>query len=72
MMTRDHFEELSEPILQRLRAPMEAALRDSGMTLEQVMAAGPTQDYDPRYGSNEGFWTTAMFIEAVYDGVQAN
>jgi len=46
------------------------ALRDSGMTLEQVKAAGPTKDYDSRYGSNEGFWTTDMFIEAVYDGVQ--
>jgi cyclase len=37
-----------------------------GMTLEQVKAARPTLDFDPRYGSDTGFWTTAMFIEAVY------
>jgi glyoxylase-like metal-dependent hydrolase (beta-lactamase superfamily II) len=36
------------------------------MTLEQVKAAKPTLDYDPRYGSTTGFWTTDMFIEAVY------
>lgn len=38
----------------------------SGMTLEQVMAAGPTRDYDPVYGSTEGFWTTDRFVEAAY------
>ena len=37
-----------------------------GMTLAQVKAAQPTLDYDPLYGSNTGFWTTDMFIEAVY------
>jgi hypothetical protein len=37
-----------------------------GMTLEQVKAARPTADYDPRYGATSGFWTTDMFIEAVY------
>jgi cyclase len=37
-----------------------------GMTLEQVKAAKPTADYDPRYGATTGFWTTDMFIEAVY------
>jgi len=37
-----------------------------GMTLEQVKAAHPTKDYDPRYGSNTGPWTTDMFVEAVY------
>ena len=36
------------------------------MTLEQVKAARPTLDYDGRYGSDTGLWTTAMFIEAVY------
>jgi cyclase len=36
-----------------------------GMTLEQVKAAKPTFDYDPLYGSNT-FWTTDMFVEAVY------
>jgi glyoxylase-like metal-dependent hydrolase (beta-lactamase superfamily II) len=37
-----------------------------GMTLEQVKAAKPTQDYDPIYGSTTGSWTTDMFIEAAY------
>jgi hypothetical protein len=36
------------------------------MTLEQVKAAKPTRDYDPLYGSTTGFWTTDMFVEAVY------
>jgi cyclase len=37
-----------------------------GMTLEQVKAARPTRDYDPRYGSTAGSWTTDMFVEAVF------
>src|SRR5438045_2935989 len=37
-----------------------------GMTLEQVKAAHATMDFDGRYGSNTGSWTTDMFIEAVY------
>jgi hypothetical protein len=36
------------------------------MTLEQVKAAKPTADYDPRYGATTGRWTTDMFVEAVY------
>jgi cyclase len=36
-----------------------------GMTLEQVKAARPTFDYDPRYGDAPG-WTTDQFVEAVY------
>jgi glyoxylase-like metal-dependent hydrolase (beta-lactamase superfamily II) len=36
------------------------------MTLEQVKAARPTADYEPRYGSTSGPWTTDMFVEAVY------
>jgi glyoxylase-like metal-dependent hydrolase (beta-lactamase superfamily II) len=42
-----------------------------GMTLEQVKAAGPTRDYDPRYGATTGPWTTDMFIEAVYKSLAA-
>ena len=38
-----------------------------GMTLEQVKAARPTLDYDARYGSDGGLWTTAMFVEAIYN-----
>src|SRR5262252_2787259 len=37
-----------------------------GMSLEQVKAARPTLDYDGRYGSKTGPWTTDMFVEAVY------
>ena len=37
-----------------------------GMTLQQVKASKPTRDYDPLYGATTGFWTTDMFVEAVY------
>jgi glyoxylase-like metal-dependent hydrolase (beta-lactamase superfamily II) len=36
-----------------------------GMTLDQVKAAKPTEDYDPLYGNDPG-WTPAKFVEAVY------
>jgi glyoxylase-like metal-dependent hydrolase (beta-lactamase superfamily II) len=39
---------------------------DKGMTLEQVKAARPALDYEGRYGSDTGTWTTAMFIEGIY------
>ena len=42
-----------------------------GMTIEQVKAAGPTRDYDPRYGSTSGPWTTDMFVEAAYKSLSA-
>lgn len=42
-----------------------------GMTLEQVKAAKPTRDYDPEYGATTGFWTTDMFVEAVYKSLTA-
>jgi glyoxylase-like metal-dependent hydrolase (beta-lactamase superfamily II) len=37
-----------------------------GMTLAQVKAARPTLDYDTRYGATTGFWTTDMFVGAMY------
>jgi glyoxylase-like metal-dependent hydrolase (beta-lactamase superfamily II) len=37
-----------------------------GWTIEQVRAAKPTLDFDARYGSDTGFWTTAMFIDTIY------
>jgi glyoxylase-like metal-dependent hydrolase (beta-lactamase superfamily II) len=40
---------------------------DAGATLAQVRAARLTADYDTRYGANTGPWTTAMFVEAVYN-----
>jgi hypothetical protein len=45
-------------------------LIDKGMTVEQVKAARPTMDFDGRYGSDTGPWTTAMFIEAVYKNLK--
>ena len=41
-------------------------MQKQGMTLEQVQAAKPTRDYDPRWGAAAGSWTTDMFVEAVY------
>ncbi|HEY6507055.1 MAG TPA: MBL fold metallo-hydrolase, partial [Vicinamibacterales bacterium] len=35
-------------------------------TLAQATAARPTLDYDRQYGATSGSWTTAMFIEAIY------
>jgi glyoxylase-like metal-dependent hydrolase (beta-lactamase superfamily II) len=40
-------------------------LIDRGMSLEQVLAAGPTADYDPRYATGGGE-ATARFVESVY------
>jgi len=43
-----------------------------GATLEQVKTARPTLDYDGRYGSTSGAWTTDMFVEAVYRDLAKN
>jgi hypothetical protein len=45
-------------------------LKTRGLTLPQVMAARPTLDFDGRYGSTSGAWTTDMFIEAVYQSLE--
>jgi glyoxylase-like metal-dependent hydrolase (beta-lactamase superfamily II) len=37
-----------------------------GKSLAEVKAAGPTRDYDGRYGASTGAWTTDQFIETVY------
>jgi glyoxylase-like metal-dependent hydrolase (beta-lactamase superfamily II) len=37
-----------------------------GKSLDEVKAAKPALDYDPRYGGDKGPWTTAVFVEAVY------
>jgi cyclase len=42
-----------------------------GMTLEQVKAAKPTEDWDGRFGSTTGPWTTDRFVEAVYKSLAA-
>jgi hypothetical protein len=43
---------------------------NKGVTLDQVKASRPTMDFDGRYGSNTGSWTTSMFIEAVYKSLK--
>ena len=45
-------------------------LIDKGMTVDQVKATRPTMDFDGRYGSDAGSWTTAMFVEAVYKSLK--
>ena len=47
-------------------------LIEKGLTLEQAKAARPSMDFDGRYGSATGPWTTGMFIEAVYRSLQEN
>jgi glyoxylase-like metal-dependent hydrolase (beta-lactamase superfamily II) len=37
-----------------------------GMTLPQIKALRPTVDYDARWGTASGAWTTDKFIEAIY------
>jgi cyclase len=46
------------------------AMIGAGATLAQVKAARVTADYDTRYGSNTGPWTTEMFVEAVYNSLK--
>ena len=57
----DVYQQMVTVIRDRLQAMIKR-----GMTLEQVKAARPTQDYDPIYGSTTGKWTTDMFVEAAY------
>jgi glyoxylase-like metal-dependent hydrolase (beta-lactamase superfamily II) len=44
-------------------------LMKKGMTLEQVKAAKPTEDWDGRLGRDKS-WTPDMFVEAIYKGLQ--
>ncbi len=46
------------------------AMMKAGATVDQIKAARVTADYDTRYGANSGPWTTAMFIEAVYNSLK--
>jgi glyoxylase-like metal-dependent hydrolase (beta-lactamase superfamily II) len=54
-----------------VRDRIQAMIR-KGMTLDEVKAARPTRDYDPRYGATSGPWTTAMFVEAAYRSLKKN
>lgn len=40
--------------------------KNQGKTLAQVLALKPSVDYDQRWGTENGPWTTRQFIEAVY------
>jgi cyclase len=42
---------------------------DREMTLDEVKAARPTADYEPRYGAQSGAWTTDAFITAAYNSL---
>lgn len=46
-------------------------LIEKGATLDEVKAARPTLDYDPRFGAASGAWTTEMFVTAVYRSLSA-
>jgi cyclase len=54
-----------------VRDRIQAMIKE-GMTVAQVKAARPTRDYDSRYGATSGPWTTDMFVEAVYKGLNKN
>lgn len=45
-------------------------MTDAQMTLEDVVAARPTRDYDGVFGADDGPWTTRMFVEAVYGSLR--
>ena len=48
-----------------------AVLIKEGKTLAQVQAANPTAGYRARWGRETGPWTTAQFVEAIYNGLTA-
>jgi len=52
-------------IRDRIRSMLE-----QGMTLDEVMSAKPSLDYDPRYGNDSSPQTTAKFIESVYRSLE--
>ena len=45
---------------------------DRGDSLSEIKRAGPSFEYDSRYGATRGEWTTEMFIEAVYASLMAD
>ena len=46
------------------------SMAEMGMTLRQVQAAKPTADYDGRYGTTSGRWTTEQFVAAAYESLK--
>jgi glyoxylase-like metal-dependent hydrolase (beta-lactamase superfamily II) len=52
-----------------IRDRIQGMIRD-GATLDRVKASRATADFDDRFGANTGPWTTARFIEAVYNSLK--
>jgi cyclase len=48
-----------------------ADLIAQGKTLAQVQQARPALDYDQRYGNDNGEWTSADFVEAIFTDLKA-
>ncbi len=44
---------------------------DRGRSYQQIVAADPTQGFHTRYGSETGSWTSADFVQAVYESLMA-
>jgi cyclase len=55
-----YYRDMATIVRDRIRAMIR-----KDMTLAQVKAAKPTEDWDPRYDKNS-FWTPDMFVEAAY------
>jgi cyclase len=49
-----------------------ADLIAQGKTLAEVQAARPALDYDLRYGSDNGEWTSTDFVAAIYADLKGN
>jgi glyoxylase-like metal-dependent hydrolase (beta-lactamase superfamily II) len=48
-----------------IRARIQDLIK-KGETREQIKAARPARDYEGRFGTSSGSWTTEMFVDAVY------
>ena len=68
----DQFEVLEyRDMVTIVRDRIQASIK-KGMSLDQIKATHPTEDYDARYGSDSGPWTTDMFVEGVYKSLVAH
>lgn len=47
------------------------SLIEEGKTLAQVKAADPTLGYRSQYGTDQGAWTTDMFVEVIFNELKA-
>ncbi len=60
-----YYRDMATIVRDRIRAMIK-----KDMTLAQVKAAKPTEDWDPRYGKST-FWTPDMFVDAAYKSLSA-